>query len=125
MADVRQPPTQEGDTTPWYASFWEFACAIAVSDSARTGICPLSNHCSCIAEATAIPRQVIINSTKGTNNNLVLPFGTSLYDLKVKEPPQADDLSEKGGLRVYTPDAAIIKCRKPSSNVPLWRHRLS
>lgn len=103
------PQTQEGDTTPWYASFWEFCTRYCGERFGKDWYLSPEQSLLLHAEATAIPRQVIINSTKGTNNNLVLPFGTSLYDLKVKEPPQADDLSEKSGLRVYSPDAAIIK----------------
>jgi hypothetical protein len=103
------PQAQPGDTTPWYASFWEF-CARYCRD--RFGYdWFLSPEQSLLlhAEATAIPPQVIVNSPKGTNNNLQLLFGTSLYDLKVKEMPAPEDMAEKSGLRVYAADAALVK----------------
>jgi fido (protein-threonine AMPylation protein) len=38
-----------------------------------------------------------------------LPFGTSLYDLKHGHTPPAAELTERDGVRLYTPDAALTK----------------
>jgi fido (protein-threonine AMPylation protein) len=103
------PQAHEGDTTPWYASFWEFSalyCRERFGD--RWHFSPeqsLLIH----AEATAIPSQVIVYSPKGTNNNLQLLFGTSLYDLRQKQMPPSEDLVEKDGLRLFMADAALIR----------------
>jgi fido (protein-threonine AMPylation protein) len=103
------PLAQEGDTTPWYASFWEF-CSRYCGDRFGTTWFLSPEHSLLVhAEATAIPAQVIVNSTKGTNNNLKLLFGTSLFDVKIKEPPPAKDISEKNNLRLYSVDAALLK----------------
>ena len=97
------------DTTPWFASFWEFCaryCAARFGD--QWHVSPeqsLLLH----AENTVIPRQVIIYTPKGANNTIELPFGTSLYDLKqVRMPPEAD-LCETEGLRLFTLEAALVK----------------
>jgi len=103
------PQSQPGDTTPWYASFWEF-CARYCRDRFGNDWFLSPEHSLLLhAEATAIPRQVIVNSVKGANNNLELKFSTSIYDLKVKETQSERDLVEKNGLRLYTPDAALVK----------------
>ena len=86
------PSVRAGDTTPWYASFWEF-CARYCSD--RFGVeWHLSPEQSLFlhGEKTVIPQQVVVNSPKGSNNTFNLLFGTSLYDLKVAEMPAAADL---------------------------------
>jgi hypothetical protein len=103
------PHANAGDTTPWYASFREF-CAVYCrerfgSDWWLSPEQSLMLH----AEATAIPPQVVVYSPKGTNNTVQLLFGTSLYDLKQKDKPPAADLVEKQGLRLYAPEAALIK----------------
>ena len=103
------PNAQPGDTTPWYASFWEF-CARYCAD--RFG--PdwhLSPEQSLLlhAENTVIPAQVIIYSPKGTNNTIELLFGTSLYDLKQQRMPPRADLVLKDGLRLFSPAAALIR----------------
>jgi Fic/DOC family len=103
------PHSNDGDTTPWYASFWEF-CALYCRE--RFNIqWHLSPEQSLLlhAEATAIPAQVIVNSPKGTNNMVRLLFGTSLYDLKQKQMPPPEDIVEKQGLRLFAIEAALIK----------------
>ena len=50
------------------------------------------------AENTVIPPQLIIYTPKGTNNTVGLPFGTSLYDLRQREMPPEEDLTERDGL---------------------------
>ncbi|WP_244491025.1 hypothetical protein [Paramesorhizobium deserti] len=99
------PQTQPGDTTPWRASFWEFCARYCRDRFGNDWFLSPEQSLLLHAEATAIPPQVIANSPKGANNNLQLLFGTSLYDLKVKEMPPPEDMAEKNGLRVYAADA--------------------
>ncbi len=103
------PSTQEGDTTPWYASFWEF-CA-RYSESRFRDQWHLSPEQSLLlhAESTVIPQQVIVYSPKGTNNTINLPFGTSLYDLRQKKMPPPADLTVNWGLRLYAAAAALVR----------------
>ncbi len=103
------PSADPGDTSPWFASFWEF-CARYCSERFRDQwhLAPeqsLLLH----AENTVIPRQVIIYTPKGTNNTVDLLFGTSLYDLKQKHMPREADLRVRNGLRLYSLAAALIK----------------
>lgn len=103
------PGAGPGDTTPWFASFWEFCvryCAERFGDQWH-----LSPEQSLLlhAENTVIPGQVIIYTPRGTNNTVGLLFGTSLYDLKQKQMPLQADLTERDGLRLFTPEAALIK----------------
>jgi fido (protein-threonine AMPylation protein) len=103
------PNTKPSDTTPWYASFWEF-CARYCDD--RFGAdWHLSSEQSLLlnAENTVIPAQVIVNSPRGTNNKVALLFGASLYDLKQKDMPPKGDLLVKDGLRLFAPAAALIR----------------
>jgi fido (protein-threonine AMPylation protein) len=101
------PRTRAGDSTPWYASFWEF-CARYCKDRFG-GEWHLSPEQSLWlhGERTVIPDQVVLNSPKGTNNTIKLLFGTSLYDLKVPEMPAAD-LVVRDGLRLYSPAASLV-----------------
>lgn len=103
------PSAHAGDTTPWYASFWEF-CARYCND--RFGEeWHLSPEQSLFlhGEKTVIPEQVVISSPKGANNTMRLLFGTSLYDLKASEMPEAADLVVRDGLRVFSPPAALVR----------------
>src|SRR5205823_4380973 len=103
------PSARAGDSTPWYASFWQF-CGRYCND--RFGdLWHLSPEQSILlnAENTVIPAQVVIYSPKGTNHTLELLFGTSLYDLKQVEMPAEADVSVRNGLRLFSPAAALVK----------------
>lgn len=112
------PGVEPGDSTPWFASFWEFCaryCRERFGD--RWHLSPeqsLMLH----GENTVIPQQVIIYAPGGANNTLTLPFGISLYDLKQERGPAAADLTEWDGLRLYTAEAALTKV----SEAVLARH---
>jgi fido (protein-threonine AMPylation protein) len=103
------PGARGGDSTPWYASFWEF-CARYCNERFGDGW-HLSPEQSLLlqAENTVIPTQVVVYSQKGTNNTINLLFGTSLYDLKQGEMPHAADVVVKHGLRLFSPAAALVK----------------
>jgi fido (protein-threonine AMPylation protein) len=103
------PGAREGDSTPWYASFWEF-CASYCQDRFHDAW-HLSPEQSLLlhAQNTVIPTQVVIYTPKGTNHAMNLLFGTSLYDLKQPEMPLAADVSVKDGLRLFSPAAALVK----------------
>src|SRR5215469_3856616 len=86
------PGARAGDSTPWYASFWEFCaryCEERFGDEWH-----LSPEQSLLlhSENTVIPSQAVINSPKGTNNKINLLFDTSLYDLKEPQMPAPADL---------------------------------
>ncbi len=103
------PGARVGDSTPWYASFWEF-CARYCSErfDDEWHLSP-EQSLLLLAENTVIPRQVVVYSPKGTNHNIELLFGTSLYDLKHGEMPSPSDVMVKNGLRLFSPSAALAK----------------
>ncbi len=107
------PSSQEGDSTPWYASFWEFCasyCKDRFGDSWH-----LSPEQSLLlhAENTVIPTHVVVYSPKGTNHTMNLLFRTSLYDLKQPDLPPAADVTVKDGLRLFTPATTLVKVSEP------------
>jgi fido (protein-threonine AMPylation protein) len=103
------PSERSGESTPWYASFWEF-CALYCNERFGDGW-HLSPEQSLFlhAQNTVIPTQVVVYSPKGTNHTMKLLFGTSLYDLKQQEVPSMSDISVKDGLRLFSPAAALVK----------------
>jgi len=103
------PGAETGDSTPWYASFWEFCARYCENRFGKDWHLSPEQSLLLHAENTVIPTQVVVYSPKGTNNTLTLLFGTSLYDLKQKQRPPAADLTVKEGLRIFVPAAALTK----------------
>ncbi len=106
---VSSPDASPGDTTFWFASFWEFCARYCSKRFGDEWYVSPEQSLSLFAENTVIPKKIVIYTPRGTNNSLDLPFGTSLYDLKQKEMPAGSDLSEWGGLRLFTQSAALIR----------------
>lgn len=103
------PGVEPGDTTPWYACFWEF-CARYCTD--RFGDdWHLSPEQSLLlhAESSIVPPQVVVSTPAGANNTLTLPFATSLYDLRRERMPPPDDLIDRDGLHLYRSEVALTK----------------
>ena len=103
------PEIASGDTTPWYASFWEFCAAYCTSRFERDWHLSPEQSLLLYAENTTIPQQVIIHSPRGTNNTVKLLFDNSLYDLAQQRMPPSADLADREGLRLFVPEAALIK----------------
>ncbi len=103
------PGERVGETTAWYASFWEFCARYCEGRFGQAW--HLSPDQSLLLEAgnTVIPNQLVIYSPMGTNNTVQLPFGTSLYDLKQADMPSNKDIIEKDGLRIYAAQAGLLK----------------
>ena len=103
------PDADPGDTTPWFASFWEFCAAYCMARFGQDWYLSPEQSLILLAENTVIPHQVVIYTPKGTNNTVHLLFGTSLYDLRQKEMPPDADLTERDGLRFLIPEAAMAR----------------
>ena len=96
---VLRPDEAPGETTTWYASFWDF-CKFYFPD--RFGndwiISPESSLALHVGDR-AVPGQLIVHSPRGTNHKLDLLHDTSIYDLK--RPVDANALASTDGLNVY------------------------
>ena len=103
------PGTARGDSTPWFASFWEFCARYCEARFSKDWHLSPEQSLLISAENTVIPPQVIIYSPKGANNTTALLFGTSLYDLKESQPPPSGDLIVRDGLRLFAVEPALTK----------------
>lgn len=103
------PGAQSGDSTPWFASFWEFCARYSNQRFGEQWHLSPEQSLLLHAENTIIPPQAIIYSPKGHNNTIDLLFRTSLYDLKEAQLPARTDLVIRSGLRLFSPAAALIR----------------
>src|SRR5260370_7443874 len=102
------PHAAPGDTTPWFASFWEFCAHYCKFRFGKNWHLSPEQSLLLHAEDTVIPAQVSVYSPNGTNNTISLLFGTSLYDLKSRMP-KASDLIVKNGLRLFKSAIPLVR----------------
>jgi len=103
------PSARAGDSTPWYASFWEFCARYCSERFGGEWFLSAEQSLGLHGEKTVIPQQVVVCSPKGANHAIALLFGTSLYDLKVTEMPLSTDIVVRDGLRLFSPTAALVR----------------
>jgi hypothetical protein len=102
------PTAKPGDTTPWFASFWEFCRGYCDERFGTEWILSPEQSLLMHAENTTIPKQVIIHPLAG-DNRIDLLFGTSFFALRTKTMPPATDVELENGLRVYGIAAALTR----------------
>lgn len=103
------PAARPGDTTAWTASFWEFCARYFTSRFGREW--HLSPEISLLlhADATGIPRQIVVHALRGANNAIDLPFGTSLFDYAIDALPSPQFVVERHGLRALSVSIALVR----------------
>ena len=104
-----RPDAVAGDSTAWYASFWDF-CASYLNERFGTDWC-LSPEQSLLLHAgnRTVPRQLLVRSPKGDNKITRLPHDTSLLTVRYSMPDQ-QDIDVNNGLRLYALIPALIEC---------------
>src|SRR5260370_37483932 len=77
--------SQAGESTPWHASFWEFCAHYCDERFGEQWHLSPEQSLFLHGERTSISDQLVVHSPKATNTDRKLPFGTTLYVLKVVE----------------------------------------
>jgi hypothetical protein len=107
-----RPDERAGESTAWYASFWDF-CAAYLEERFGDQWC-LSPEQSLFLHAgqRTVPKQLLVRTPKGRNNATALPYDTSLFELRTDPPPEASR-EVLHGLRIYTLPTALVRSGAP------------
>ena len=108
-----RPDETAGESTAWYASFWQF-CSNYLNELKGQDWCLSPEQSIALhVENLTVPTQLLIRSTKARNNITNLPHKTSLFDIRGKLP-EAHYQTKKSGMRVYSLAAALVACSEKS-----------
>ena len=101
------PEEQRGESTVWYASFWEF-CSAYLEERFGKQWC-LSPEQSLFLHAgnRTVPQQLLVRTPKGGNKPTRLPHNTSLMDVKL-DLPEEQYREQSNKLRIYTLPASLV-----------------
>lgn len=101
------PSDRPGDTTPWYASYWDFVARYLTERFGEDWCLGPEASLSLHAGSWAVPSQLLVRAPRGSNKPIALPHNTSIYDMRV-DLPDAADMQVENGLHFYTAPAALI-----------------
>jgi hypothetical protein len=102
-----RPDLADGESTAWYASYWGFVREYLTERfDAQWALSPEQSLLLHAGEWT-VPTQLLVRARGGRNRMTRFLHGTSVLDVNL-EPPAGEDVTELRGLRLYTPEAALI-----------------
>jgi hypothetical protein len=106
---IARPDEVAGESTAWYASFWDF-CAVYLSERFGADYC-LSPEQSLLLHVgnLTVPDQLLVRSPKARNKVTTLLYGTSLLDVRAILPA-GGHVVEKNGLRLFSVPAGLVSC---------------
>ncbi len=98
---------QQGDSTSWFTSFWEF-CSRYLEDRYGDDYCISAEQSLMLHSGnTTVPTQLIIRSAKGNNSSTSLLFGTSIFVMRSPLPDVAE-IEVNSGIRMANLASSII-----------------
>jgi len=103
-----KPGERAGDTTAWYASFWDFCVAYLKARFGDDWCLSPEQSLSLHGGNRAVPTQLLVRTPKGGNKPTNLLYGTSIFDMRLNMP-RPQDVIEQEGLRLFALSAALIE----------------
>jgi len=103
------PQGERGDSTQWYANFWEFCAAYCEDRFGADWHLSAEQSLLLHAENRTVPSQIVVFSPRANNNNQRLPFQMAIFDSRERNPPPTGDLTTRDGLRLFTVPAALAR----------------
>ncbi|MBY0357964.1 MAG: Fic family protein [Candidatus Obscuribacterales bacterium] len=101
-----QPP---GESTAWFASFWDFS-ADYLKNRFEDEWCLAPEHSLSLQVGNrVVPLQLVVRSPKAKNNTTPLPHHTSILDVQLAMPAK-EHIQQIGGLNVFSLPTALAFC---------------
>ena len=104
-----RPEEPAGESTAWYASFWDFCGDYLKSRFGNQWCLSPEQSLSIHSGNWNVPEQLLVRTPKGGNKPISLLHETSIMDVRLKLPDK-NDLEIKENLRIMTLPAALISC---------------
>jgi hypothetical protein len=104
-----RPEEGRGDSTAWYASFWDFCSAYLRERFGAEWCLSPEQSLSLHAGDRAVPAQLLVRSPKARNNVTRLAYDTSILEVR-SNMPTAGDTEDKEGLRIFSMASALVAC---------------
>lgn len=104
-----RPDETAGESTAWYASFWEFCAAYLDERFGEQWCLSPEQSVSIHSGSNTVPRQLAVRSPGGGNKPTTLLHETSIIDIRAALPGAGDRVIVDG-LRLYSLPAALVAC---------------
>src|ERR1700710_2954664 len=104
-----RPGERAGDSTAWYAYFWDFCAAyLPIRFGKKNWFLSPDQSLSIHGGNLAVPAQLLVRAPDGGNKPTSLLYGTSIFDMRLNMPKERDVI-EQNGLRLFSLPAALVE----------------
>ncbi len=104
-----RPDDKAGESTAWYASFWDFCAAYLEERFAKKWCLSPEQSLFLHIGKTTVPAQLLVRAPEAHNNAIGFPHKTSLLEVKAAIPENAS-LVTMEGLNLFSLPAALLAC---------------
>ncbi len=104
-----RPNEEPGDSSAWYASYWDFCAAYFQTRFGSEWCLSPEQSISLHTGNQTVPKQLLVRAPRAQNNITSFPHNTSLLETR-SSLAEAKNMTEFNGLQLYTLPAAIINC---------------
>lgn len=104
-----KPGTPAGESTAWYASFWDFCAGYLLHRFGEAWCLSPEQSLALHAGNRTVPMQLLVRSPKARNQITELPHGTSLLDVRATMP-DLEHIVTQEGMRVFSVPSALTAC---------------
>ncbi len=102
-----RPDERAGDSTAWYAAFWDY-CAAYLNDRFGQDWSLSPEQSLALHTGTwTVPAQLLVRTPKGGNKPTKLPYETSIFDVRATLPETGTE-DTIGALRVFSLPASLV-----------------
>ena len=105
-----RPDEQPGDSTAWFAAFWDFCATYLAGRFGKNWALSPEQSLLLHAGNTSVPRQLMVRSPDASNNITALIHDTGILEVN-GDLPSARELQVLDGQRVYTLPYALINAK--------------
>ncbi len=103
------PEEPTGESTAWYASFWNFCGDYLKSRFGNQWCLSPEQSLSIHSGNWNVPNQLLVRTPKGGNKPISLLHKTSIMDVRLNLPDR-NDIETRENIRIITLPAAVISC---------------
>ncbi|MFL5754108.1 MAG: Fic family protein [Bacteroidia bacterium] len=100
---------QDGDSTSWYTSYWHFCAEYLADRYGKDYFISPDQSLQLHSGNWTVPQQLIVRTSKLSNHNTPLPFGTSLWHWESPVPETAEFVT-LNGIRMMTLASSLVHC---------------
>jgi len=101
------PQEQAGDSTSWYANYWDFCSAYLIDRYGDSYTISPDQSLQLHSGNQTVPVQLMIKAPAATNFKTDLPYHTSLFHMR-GELPLNDFREQRNGMMVYNLPASLV-----------------